>query len=127
MRKNVYMKSMLRKPVRSLILFFLISIAIFSFILRSAEFLSVREEIFRVATFYTAIGFLSGEHDLVDVNVGADFLENTGYLELSDRRRGASAALQGILNADVYGANFLNFQDFPEYQWRFHDAFFTVN
>ena len=124
MRKNVYTKSMLRKPVHSLILALLIFIATFSFVLRSVEFLTVREEIFRIASFYPAVGFLSADNEFEDVNIGADFLENSHFINLSDRRRGAHAFLQGMLNTDVDSSHFLDFQYNPEYRIRFHDAFF---
>ena len=101
MRKNVYTKSMLRQPLHSLILVFLLFMATFSFVLRSVEFLTVREQIFSIASFYRSIGFLSGEDEYYDVNLGADFLENSRYIEFVDRRRGVEGILQGMLNADI--------------------------
>ena len=79
-KKNVYTKSMLRQPLHSLILVFLLFMATFSFVLRSVEFLSVREEIFSIASYYTTVGFLSRDYEPYDVNAAADFLENTVFL-----------------------------------------------
>jgi len=109
MKKNVYTKSLLRRPLHSLILAFLLFIATFGFVLRSVEFLTIRNQIFTIAEFYQAIGFLSGDHDFDDVNIGADLIENSPYIELSDRRRVAEGVLQGILNsaiADTAGFNY---------------------
>jgi len=116
---------MLRQPFHSLILVFLLFVTTFSFVLRSVEFLTVREQIFRIGDYYQAIGFLSGDdfyemnrdvdvienfrHDvfsildneLYDVKRGADFLENNRYVEFVDRRRGVKAIMQGMLNADI--------------------------
>ena len=137
-KKNVYTKSMFRQPLHSLILVFLLFIATFTFVLRSVEFLTVRDEIFRIASYYQTIGFLDdihgdgidpalnvGANSGADVSIGADFLEDTGYLGISDRRRGVEAFIQGgMLNADVHGQHFWRFQEVPEAQFRFHDAFF---
>jgi len=113
MRKNVYIKSLLRRPLHSLILAFLLFIATFSFVLRSVEFLTMRDQIFRIAEFYQAIGFLSGDHEFDDVNLGADLIEDSPHIELSDRRRVAEGVMQGMLNAaiaDSFGIIFENRQ-----------------
>ena len=122
-KKNVYTKSMLRQPIHSLILTFLIFIATFGFVLRSVEFLTVRDEIFSIASYYQTVGFISGSGEFANVSDGADFLENSGYIELSDRRRGVQAFLQGMLNSDVEGIYYYFWEDRESWD-RFHDAFF---
>ena len=109
MRKNVYTKSLLRRPLHSLILAFLLLIATFSFVLRSVEFLTLRDQVFRLSEFYQAIGYLSGNHEFDDVNIGADFIEDSPYIELSDRRRVVQGVMEGVLNAaivDSHGGGF---------------------
>jgi len=125
---------MLRQTVLSLILAFLLFIATFSFVLRAVEFLTVRDQIFTIADFYQSIGFLIGEHEFDDVNIGADFLENNPYIEFTDRRRVAEGILQDISNAaiaDPHGLIFMARRGetlFGEVQTEIHpeihDAFF---
>ena len=104
---------MLRQPLHSLILILLLFIATFGFALRSVEYLTVRGQIFSISDYYRSIGFLSADHEFnvdrefYDVSKGADLIENSRYIEFVDRRRGAEAFLQGVLNADVDGSHFL--------------------
>ena len=121
-KKNVYTKSMFRQPLHSLILIFLLFIATFSFVLRSVEFFTVRDQMFSIAEYYQTIGFLRSEHEFGDVSAGADFLENNHFIEFTDRRRGVEAALQGVLNADIEGSHFWA-REFLGWG-RPHDAFF---
>ena len=107
-KKNVYTKSMLRKPLHSLILVFLLFIATFGFVLRSVEYLTVRDQIFSISNYYQSIGFLNGDNEFYDVSKGADFLENNRYIEMADQRRGVEAVLQQeMLNAEVDWRNFV--------------------
>ena len=126
MRKNVYTKSILRKPLHSLILAFLLFAATFGFVLRAVEFLTVRDQIFSIATYYQSIGFLSSSHELDDVGIGADFLENSPYIEFVDRRRTVEGFLQDLLNsavADPHG-NLLTLRRMGHPIPEAHDAFF---
>ena len=42
MKNNIFLKSTLRQPVRSLVLFLLVGLVAFGFVLRTAEFVVVR-------------------------------------------------------------------------------------
>ena len=109
MRKDVFIKSVIRQPVHSLVLAFLLFIATFSFVLRAVEFMIVREQIFLIAEHFHSIGFIRGESDFVDVNFGANLLETSPYIEISDRRRVVEGILSDMTNAaigDPFGANF---------------------
>ena len=103
MRKNVYIKTMLRQPVRSLVLAILLCVAAFTFVLRTVEFVSIRGQIFKISEFFNTHGFIGAPYDLDDVGAGADFLENSPHIEISDRRRGVEGFLQGVLNSDIEG------------------------
>lgn len=108
MKKNVYTKSVLRQPVYTLILAFLIFVATFGFVLRSVEFIAVRQQIYTISDYFESIGFLRGTSAFDDVNVGADFLENSPYISIADRRRVVEGVLQDVLNsatADPWGVH----------------------
>ena len=110
MKKNVYTKSVLRQPVHSLILAFLLFIATFSFVLRTVEFLTVRNQIFTISEYFQSVGVLQGTDEFDDVNIGADFLENNPYIELSDRRRVVEGFLQDVLNSAISDPNGITFR-----------------
>jgi hypothetical protein len=58
MLKNPFFKFVLRRPLRNLVLFLLIGAAAFAFVLRTTEFMVVRDGIYEAAGFYRSIGFL---------------------------------------------------------------------
>ena len=101
MKKNVYTKAILRQPVYSLILAFLILIATFGFVLRSVEFITVRQQIYSISDYFQSIGFLRGTSAFDDVNAGADFLEASPYIGIADRRRVVEGVLQDGLNSII--------------------------
>jgi len=108
MKKNVYTKSVLRQPVYSLILGFLLLVATFGFVLRSIEFFTVREQIYAISDYFESIGFIRGITAFDDVNAGADFLEHSPYIGIADRRRVVEGVLQDVLNsatADPWGVH----------------------
>jgi len=93
----------------------------------------MRDQIFTISEFYQAIGFLNGNHELDDVNDGVNLIENSPYIQLSDRRRAVEGELQGMLNSaisDPQGTIFYTRRG--EALWRneldvfpeVHDAFF---
>jgi len=108
MKKNVYTKSVLRQPVYSLILAFLLFVATFGFVLRSVEFITVRQQIFAISDYFETIGFLRGTTAFDDVSAGADLLETSPYIGIADRRRVVEGVLQDVLNsatADPWGVH----------------------
>ena len=91
MKTNVFMKSVLRQPIRTLVLAMLIGIAAFAFVARAAEFVIVRAEIRRVEGLFRSIGMLSPidpqnitqDHD---VTYAAEIIAASRYLAFEDRR-----------------------------------------
>jgi ABC-type lipoprotein release transport system permease subunit len=59
MRRNVFLVSVLRQPVRTLVLAVLIGVAAFAFIARAAEYIIVSNEIDRIEAFSRSIGVFS--------------------------------------------------------------------
>ena len=121
MRNNVYIKTLFRQFGRSLVLAILLGVTAFTFALRTVEFVYIRERIFEIAEFFSTHGFISAPYALDDVGSGADILENSPYVEISDRRRGVEGFLQGMLNADIASQTD---QIPPQYRLRLPYAFF---
>ena len=103
MRKNVFIKSMLRQPLRTALLVLLIGVASFAFVLRTAEFVIVRRQIYATAEYYRSTGFLSHPLLFGDVNEGVALLTDSPHINLEDYRRSAEGIMRGQLNADFGG------------------------
>ena len=100
MRKNIYIKTMLRQPVRTILLFLLIGLAAFAFTLRAVEFVSVSRHVDAIGANYRSIGVLMPQavpgfspvpHG--DVSAGAEILANSPMVQFEDRRRHLEASL----------------------------------
>ena len=103
MRKNVFIKSMLRQPLRTGLLFVLIALASFTFVARTAEFMIVRRQIDKTGAFYVTRGFISHPELLGDVSPGVDLLGGSGFIGFEDIQRGAEGFLQGMYNTNYGG------------------------
>lgn len=106
MKRNVYMKSTLRQPARTLFLLLLVGFISFSFISRTSEFIIIRRETDRLSEYYRAIGYLRPvDEDGYDVSKGAELVAKSRYVAYEDRQRFTSGVLEGLLNADVDGCS----------------------
>lgn len=104
MKQNIFLTSVLRQTARSFVLFLLIGAAAFSFVLRTTEYMVVRDRIFEIADFYRSIGFLQVDGQAYgNVLEGAEIISQSGMIGFEDRRRGAEAVMHGMLNADIGG------------------------
>ena len=104
MRKNIYLKSTLRQPVRTLFLLLLIAVISFVGIARALEYVIIQQETDRLGGYYRSIGQLSqtGAYD-DDVAQGAEIVTKSPYVKFEDRRRICSGVLNGLYNSDVDG------------------------
>ena len=100
MHKNVFIKSMLRQPVRFAVLVVLIAAAAFAFTMRMTEYMIVSDKIDTIARFYRSVGFLR-RADTSHVLEGADIVANSPHVAFEDRRRGAQGRLVDMVNANV--------------------------
>ena len=98
-KQNAFLLSVLRQPLRSLVLFLLIGVAAFAFVMRTTEYLVVQDRINEISQFYQSIGFVQvpGE-SFSNVSEAADVIAQSRYVAFEDRRRGAEAMLHGHLN-----------------------------
>jgi hypothetical protein len=103
MRKNVFIKSMLRQPLRTTLLVVLIGLATFAFVLRTAEFVIVRQQIYATADYYRTTGFIGHPLQFGDVSVGIEVLAENPFIAYEDSRRAAEGIMSDMLNADVGG------------------------
>ena len=96
MKHNVYMKSMLRQPVRTFILALLVALAAFAIISRWVEYVIVVEETARLEELYRPAGRLQNLRSLEDgVAQGVDIIAESPYLHFGDRRRFAQGVTVG--------------------------------
>ncbi|MCL2350043.1 MAG: ABC transporter permease [Defluviitaleaceae bacterium] len=103
MRKNIFMRSVMRQPGRTLLLALLILAAAFAFVARVVEYVIVNDEINRIEGLYNAVG------NLVPVNpqnitqshnvaAAADVLVQSPLVAYDDRRVFAQGVLHGMTN-----------------------------
>jgi len=103
MRKNIFLKSMLRQPIRTGLLVLLIGLASFSFFLRTMEFVTVRAEITALGGNFRTIGTVDAPEFWADVSAAAEILENSPFVRHVDRIMGAEAILMNMHSPDISG------------------------
>ena len=114
MRRNTFIKSMLRQPIRTAVIIILMAATAFAFVMRSAEYFVVKDQIESIGKFYRSIGYLqnSGGRSIYnDVSTGAQYLTNSKHIEFTDERRAAVGYLHDITNSRFGGGQ-------PEYNFR---------
>ena len=119
MRKNIFVKSMLRQRTRSAVLVLLIAAAAFAFVMRATEYLIVTEQIEGIGRYFRSIGYLqsmSGSGRFENVYDAVELLKANPHLGLVNEQRYAEGRLDGMLNADINTSNTNNL--------RFSDAYF---
>ena len=101
---NIFLKSVLRQRLRSLCFFLLIIVATFAFVLRTTEFIVVRDRIYEVADFYRSVGYLQVQEGMYgNVLEGAQIIAGSDYIDFEDRRRGFEAVLSDMNNGAISG------------------------
>lgn len=117
MKINIFLKSLFRKPIRTLFVIIVLSLVSFTFISRATEFILINKEVDRLSEYYRAIGTvesLSGtEED--DASEVAEYISENPYVLISDKPRGAS----GVIKENFYNANLIGFEEIPA-----NDVFF---
>ena len=103
MRKNTFLKSALRQPLRTLVLMLLIGVAAFAFVLRAVEYMVVDEQITEISFHYRAIGALQATRDNPDRNATmvANILTESPFVRLDDRRFAVEGLLVDLKNAHI--------------------------
>ncbi|MCL2855309.1 MAG: ABC transporter permease [Defluviitaleaceae bacterium] len=122
-KRNVTLKSMLRQPMRTLLLVVLMALGAFAFVLRTVEYIVVRNQILEIADTYHTVGFIQPEDGVhMDISPVVDLLWESGFLATEDRRQVFEGILQGMHNMDTMGM-WRGVADDAE-QLRISDAYF---
>jgi len=103
MRKNIFIKSMLRQPLRTGLLVLLVAIASFAFVLRTVEYIVVREQIHELSQLYRSVGFVRSQNFWSDVSRASTIISDSPQVGLIDRRIGLEGVLHELFSADVTG------------------------
>jgi hypothetical protein len=104
MNNNLFMKFMLRRPVRSVLLLLLVAVMSFVFIMNAVEFIVVQGELERLGGRYPPVGFITPlEHNVSDVTQAVHAIEGYRDLALTDWRRSVSGIMHNVKNLDIHG------------------------
>jgi hypothetical protein len=103
MKNNIFLKSVLRQPIRIFILCLLIAAAAFALVARVTEFIIVGNEIRRIEGHYRSIGILSPiffdniteDHDVAQA---AELIEGSRHVAFSDARSFTQGVLSDYIN-----------------------------
>jgi len=129
-KKNIFIKSVLRQPIRAFILAVLIGAAAFAFVARATEFIVVNDELTRIESFYRAVGILSPlrttnfttDHD---VSRALEVIESNRHVMISDTRHFTQGVYADMLNVStqLFGEAYFN-PVLHGIDVRMHDHFF---
>jgi len=95
MRRNLFIRSLLRQPLRMGLLMLLMGLASFAFFLRTVEFVAVRGQLIALGHTYRSIGFLRGEGLFDDVAEAAAMLAASPYVGFVEQRQTIEGILMG--------------------------------
>lgn len=98
MRKNPFMKAVLRKPFHSLLMLVLIGAITYGIASHAVEYIIVLQTTNQLEKYYRPIGMLDAED--YDVTRGRELVSKSPYVEFEDLIRYPQGVLQGY-NADV--------------------------
>ena len=105
MRKNVFLKSTLRQPVKSAMLVLVTALITFAFVARASEYLLMKQEIERLGSYYRAVGTVSStlsSDPWADPSETVAYLEENPYVQTVQTIEYTSAIMQDdIYNADI--------------------------
>jgi len=104
MKKNIFLKSLLRQPLKSLLLIVLIGLASFGFVLRAVEYTVVRSQINAIARFYRTVGLIHAQNPFADAAAAVELLENSRFVDFVEYRPSVQGILADMRNTDIYGS-----------------------
>ena len=127
MIKKVFLQSVIRRPVRNLVLVLLVGTAVFAAVLRAAEYIIVRDEIARIESFYRSIGFLStvdpARRNFLDFEDTRwqEVIEQSQYVDFIDSRSLVTGELVDMYNTEnmriLWGSPFFSGETWYERDW----------
>jgi len=101
---GIHLKSILRQPVRTLLLLLLIGLISFAFVARAVEYIVVSREIERLGGYYRSIGSLeAADSDAAPMANAMALVAGSPFVSAADPRRYVSGILpEGQMSADRY-------------------------
>lgn len=102
MGRNVFLKSAVRKPLKSLIVFLLIGVISFGFMVKLVEYMVVTGETAKLEEYYKPVGRLRPESLENDLTAeGAELLKTDSSIDYLDINRGYTGVVDGIPAGDA--------------------------
>jgi ABC-type antimicrobial peptide transport system permease subunit len=101
MKKNAFIKAILRQPFRSLLMLLLIGAITYGITSHVVEYLAVLNVTKQLEKYYRPIGKLDSEN--YDVTRGRELVSESPYVGFEDERRCCSGVLEDLYNADIHG------------------------
>lgn len=109
MRKNIFLKSLVRQPFKSLLIFLLIGLVGFGFISKASEYIVINSEVQKASDFYRPVGTITvGNEDSPIPDEAVNLIAEYDGLDFMDIRRGFGGAMENIYSADYDGATEYN-------------------
>lgn len=109
MRKNIFLKSLVRQPFKSLLIFLLIGLVGFGFISKASEYIVINSEVQKASDFYRPVGTITvGNEDSPIPDEAVNLIAEYSGLDFMDIRRGFGGAMENIYSADYDGATEYN-------------------
>ncbi len=119
-KPNVFLKSSLRQPIRSLLLLVLFGLITFGFITKAVQFVLIQRETGVLGSYYRSIGTLENIEDPVlgDISAGIDLISTSPYFAYGDRRELVSGVMSQFYGENLKLTNSAGVtRDFPEERW----------
>lgn len=96
------LKSMIRKPITTILLILLLGIISFGFVSKTVEYLIITDAVEEISGYYKTIGFLTlTETDGFYVTDGAKLIGESDLVAINDVSRKCDGRLEEIYNADL--------------------------
>ncbi len=101
--RNPISKSILRRPLKGILLAILLFIVSNLFISSTTQFFIVNREINRIGNYYKSIGTIQIlEKDKYYVNEAKELIDGDSMIDYEDNRRYCQGIIDGLYNPDIY-------------------------
>jgi len=102
---DIFIKTVVRQPIRNLVLLLLVGAAVFSVVLRASEYIILRSELNEIEGFYRSIGYLSSNIEGNQLNFDdmrwQEIITQSPYVDFADIRRPVIGEAHVIIGTDI--------------------------
>ncbi|MCH5198433.1 MAG: ABC transporter permease [Oscillospiraceae bacterium] len=126
MKYNIFFKSTLRQPLRTILLFLVIGAVTFMMVSRATEYFTLKRETDSLSSYYRSIARLEVTGNTYDTPSAVEYLEANQYVDYVDWYRYTS----GVAKGDIYNMHYFKgtadfgFADSVEMGFYNSDVFF---